>query len=120
MFGESNDKINFWITLLLTDRDASELREVFANNLSANSKLSKTKLCKTVQSGGFLRRRLVPLLYTGLPFTKNVFTPSTGSVLMPLGLPEAAISRKHSWFWNHSIDNLKGRNERYHKNISIA
>lgn len=91
MFGESNDKIDFWRTLLLTDRHASELREVFANNLSANSKLSKTKLCEIVQSGGFLHRRLLPLLNTDLPFMKNVFTPSTVSVLILLGLPEAAI-----------------------------
>ena len=46
-------------TLLFPDRQVSRLRKAFADNSSANIKLSKTQLAKIVQSGGFL----VDLLY---------------------------------------------------------
>ena len=39
-----------------------------------------------IQSGGFLRRLLGPLLKTGLPLLKNVIKPLAKSVLIPLGL----------------------------------
>ena len=48
--------------LLLTDRQVSSLRKSFANNSSADIKLSKTQLSKMIQSGGFLSRLLGPLL----------------------------------------------------------
>ena len=51
--------------LLLTDRQVSRLRKAFANNSSANIKLSKTQLVKIVKSGGFFGRPLVLLLKTG-------------------------------------------------------
>ena len=66
------------------------LRKVFANNSSANIKLSKTQLHKIGQSGGFLCRHLKPLLKTGLPFMKNVLKPLAKSVLIPLELTAAA------------------------------
>ena len=66
------------------------LRKVFANNSSANLKLSKTQLHKIGQSGGFLCRHLKPLLKTGLPFMKNVLKPLAKSVLIPLELTAAA------------------------------
>ena len=50
----------------------SKLRKTFANNLSANIKLSKTQTSKIVQPGGFIGRLLESLLKTGLPFTKYV------------------------------------------------
>ena len=46
--------------MLLTNTQVSELRQAFANNHSANIKLSKSQLHKTGQSGGFLGRRLGP------------------------------------------------------------
>ena len=43
-----------------------------------------------IQSGGFLGRRLGPLLKTVLPLIKNVTKPLAKSVLIPLGLTAAA------------------------------
>ena len=43
-----------------------------------------------VKSGGFLGRRLGPLLKTGLSLIKNVIKPLAKSVLIPLGLTAAA------------------------------
>ena len=85
-----NNKTNFPHKLLLTNRQASNLRKDFANHLSADIKLSKTQLSKMIQLGGFLRRLLDPLLKTGLPSVKNVIKPLTKSVLIPLGLTAAA------------------------------
>ena len=65
--GVSNDENNFPLKFLLTNTQVSKLRKVFANNSSANIKLSKTKLHKIGQSGGFLERCLGPLLKTGVP-----------------------------------------------------
>ena len=85
-----NNETNFPHELLLTHRQVSSLRKSFANNSSADVKLSKTQLSKMIQSGGFLSRLLVPLLKTGLPFIKKVIKPLTKSVLIPLGLIAAA------------------------------
>ena len=60
-------KIIFSHKLLLTNRRVSNLRKAFANNSSADNKLSKTHLSKMIKSGRFLRRLLAPLLKTGLP-----------------------------------------------------
>ena len=53
MISNSNDDINFPQKLLLTDIQATKLRKAFANNSSANIKLSKTQLSKTIQSRRF-------------------------------------------------------------------
>ena len=42
----SNDETNFLHTLILTNRQVSRLRQPFANNSTANMKLSKTHLSK--------------------------------------------------------------------------
>ena len=76
--------------LLLTNRQVSSLRKAFASGSSTDFKLSKSKLSKMIQSGGFLSRLLGPLLKTGLPLTKNVIKPLAKSVLIPLGLTAAA------------------------------
>ena len=47
--GDSNDKNNFPHKLLLTNKPILRLRKAFANNSSANIKLSKTKLHKIRQ-----------------------------------------------------------------------
>ena len=90
MVGNSNDKNNFPHELLLTNRQVSNIHKAFANNSSADIKLSKTQLSKMIQSGGFLGRVLGPLLKTGLPLIKNVIKPVAKSVLIPLGLTAAA------------------------------
>ena len=71
-------------------RQVANLRKAFSNHSSTNIKLSKTKLSKMVQSGGFLGRLRSPLLKTRLPLISNVFKPLAKSVLVPLGLTAAA------------------------------
>ena len=51
VIGEFSDKTNFPHNLLSTDRQVSRLRIAFVNNLSANMKLSKAQLSKTVEFG---------------------------------------------------------------------
>ena len=92
MIGDSNDKTNFPLELLLTDRQISSIRQAFANNSSVDTKFSKTQLSKMIQSGGFLGKLLGPLLKTGLPLIKNVITKLAKSVLIPLGLTAAAAA----------------------------
>ena len=49
--GDSNGETNFSHRLLLTNTQVSRLCKTFANNSSANIKLSKTQLHKMGQSG---------------------------------------------------------------------
>ena len=81
---------NFPHKLLLTNRQIANLCKAFANKPSTDIKLSKTQLFKMIQSGGFLGRLLGPLLKTRLPLIKNVIKLLAKSVLIPLGLTEAA------------------------------
>ena len=76
--------------LLLTNAQVSKLLKAFANHFSANIKLSKTQLHIIGQSGGFLGRRLGPLLKTGLLLIGNVLKPLVKNILIPLGLTAAA------------------------------
>ena len=85
-----HNETNFSHKLLLTNTQVSNLRKAFANHLSADIELSKTRLSKMMQSVGFLGRLLGPLLKTGLPLIKNVINPLAKSVLIPLGLTAAA------------------------------
>ena len=85
-----DDETSFPHKLCLTYRQVSNLREAFANHLSADIKLSKTQLSKLIQSGGFLGRLLGPLLKTRLPLTKIVIKPLAKNVLIHLGLTAAA------------------------------
>ena len=48
------DETNYPHKLLLTNRQVLNLRKAFANYLSTNIKLSKTRISKMIQSGGFL------------------------------------------------------------------
>ena len=80
---------NFPPKLLLTNRQADNLRKAFPNKSSTNIKLSKIQVSKMIQSGGFLGRLLGPLLKTGLPLIKNVIKSLAKSVLIPLGLTAA-------------------------------
>ena len=90
MIRNSNDENNFPHELLLTNRQVANLHKAFANNSSADIKLSKTQLSKMIQSGGFLDRLLNPLIKTGLPLIKKLIKPLVKSVLIPLGLTPAA------------------------------
>ena len=65
-------KINFLHELLLTNTQVASLCKAFANNLSTDTKLSKTQISKMIQSQGFLGRLLGTLLKTGLSLMKNV------------------------------------------------
>ena len=85
-----NNETNFPHKWLLTDRQVASLCKSFANNSSADIKLSKYQLSKMIQSGGSLKRLLGPLLKTGSPSIKNVIKPLAKSILIPLGLTAAA------------------------------
>ena len=85
-----DNKTNFLHKLLLTNRKVANIRKAFANNSSADIKLTKTRLSKMIQSGGFFGRLIGPLLKTGLPLIKNLIKPSAKSVLAPLGSTAAA------------------------------
>ena len=90
IIGGSNDENNFPHKSLLTNTQVSKLLKAFANNSSANIKLSKTQLHKIGQSTGFPGRLLGPLLKAGLASMGNVLKPLAKSVLIPLGLTAAA------------------------------
>ena len=108
-----DNETNFPHKLLLTNRQVSNLRKVFANNSSIDIKLSQSQLSKMIQSGGFLGRLLSPLLKTGLPLIKNVFKPLDKSVLIPLGLTAAAsaadagIHKKNIRIRKYNTNNIK-------------
>ena len=59
-----------------------------------------------IQSGGSLSRLLGPLLKAGLPLIKIVIKPLAKTVLIPLGLTEAASAadvgthKKYLRFWS--------------------
>ena len=65
MIGSSDDETNLTNELLLTNAQVWRLRKTFANSLSAN----------------IIRRRLAPLLKTGLCLMKNVLKLSAKRVL---------------------------------------
>ena len=90
MIGDNEN--NFPNKLLLTNTQVSNLLKAFANNSSANIKLSKTQLSKMIQSGGFLGKLLAPLLKTGLHWISNVIKPLAKSVLIPLGSTAASAA----------------------------
>ena len=113
VIGDSNDENNFLHDLLLTNTQVSKLGKAFANNSSANIKLSKTHFHKIGQSGEFLGRLLRPLLKTGLPLMKNVLKPLAKCALISLRLTpaasatDAATSKKNVWIWYSNINYLE-------------
>ena len=72
--------------LLLTTRQKEKLKNALNNNKSTDIKLSKAKISKIIQSGGFLGSLLSKLAG---PLMK-VAIPSAKKVLAPLGITEAA------------------------------
>ena len=93
MIGNSDDNTNFSHELLLTNRQGTHLRKAVAKNTSIDIMLSKTILSKMIQTGGFLRRCLGPLLRTGLPLMKTVIKPLAKSVLAA-SAADAGIHKK--------------------------
>ena len=88
--GDTNDENDFLHQLLLISTQVLRLRKAFANNSSANIKLSKTQLHKIGQSGRYLGRLLGLLLKTDLLLIGNVLKPLPKSVFTHLGLTAAA------------------------------
>ena len=80
----SNDENNFPHRLFLTNSQVLKFCKTFENGSLANVKLSKTQLQKIRKLGELLRRRLGPLLKTGLPLVGNELKPLAKSVLIPL------------------------------------
>ena len=85
-----DDQSNFSQKSLLTNWQVSNLFKAFADKLSSDIKLSKTRTTRMIQSGGFLGRLLRPLLKTGLQLIKNVIKPLGKRILIPLELTAAA------------------------------
>ena len=75
-----DNETNFPHKLLLTNRQVANLRKAFANHSSADIMLSKTRLSKMTESGGFLGRLHGPLLKTVLPLITNAIKPLAKSV----------------------------------------
>ena len=90
MIGDYNGETNFPHKFIQTDRRVSKLHKVFANNSSANIKLTKAQQSKILQSGCFLGRLLRPLIKVDLPLMKNILKSLTKNLLIPLGLTAAA------------------------------
>ena len=80
MVDDSNGETNFPHRLLLTNTRVSRLRKTFANNSTANIKLSKTQLHKMGQSVEFLGRFQRPLLKTDFPSMTNALKKLAKSV----------------------------------------
>ena len=65
--------------LLLTARRRVKLRNALNNNMSTNIKLSRAKISKIIQSGGFLGslygKLAGPLMKVAVPLAKNILAP---------------------------------------------
>ena len=85
-----DDETIFPHKLLITNMQVSNLRKPFTEKSSTDIKLSKTRISKIIQSGGFFGRLLGPLLKKGSPLMKSVIKPLAKSVLIPLGSAAAA------------------------------
>ena len=79
------------------------------DNLSANIKLPKAPIFKTIQSGGFLGSLLSkvggPLMKLAVPVAKKVLAPLGSTPAM--SAIDAGIQKKKTWFWNNNFHNFK-------------
>ena len=86
---------------MLTNRQASNIRKVFANHTSTDIKFSKAQLTK-MQKGGFLRL-LAPLLKSGLPLLKSVIKPfGMLGLTAAASATDATINKKILGSGNHT------------------
>ena len=78
--------------LFLTTRQTTKLRNAFANNISADIKLSKAQICKIIQSGGSFGSWLTNF---GKKARANVAAPLTKdtSPSKVSNLPSSAINK---------------------------
>ena len=79
--------------ITLTNNEIKDIMKVI-KSLENRGNLLKRAIRKiTSQEGGFLNF-FRPLMTAGLSLMKSVFTPLAKSVLLPLGLSEAAVQKK--------------------------
>ena len=94
--------------LLLTKRQKTKLRNAFSNNTSADIKLAKAQINKTVQSAGLLG----PLLSKLPGSLMKIAVPLAKNVLAPLGITAAAsaldagIQKINTWIWDNNFNNF--------------
>ena len=94
--------------LLLTIKQTTKLRNAIENNISTDKKLSKAKISKIIQSGGFLSTFLGTLLKTGLPVLKPVIKPPGFVGFNSCKFSNRCrSSKKDIWFWNNNFSNFK-------------
>ena len=93
--------------LLLTTRQITKLRNNIENNLQTDIKLSKAQIFKLIQSGGFLRKILGPLLKTGLPLLKSVIKPLGLLGLIAASSAIDAEVQKKIRSWKSNFSNFK-------------
>ena len=89
VIGDSKEENNVLHKIIVTNKQASKLRQDFSNGSSANIKLSKTELHKMRHLEEFLGRLLGPLLRTWLSLIK-ILKPLAESVLILLNLTASA------------------------------
>ena len=83
--------------LLLTTKQKTQIRNAFNINMSTDLKLSKAKINKIIQSGGFLRSLLSkldgPLIKAVIPLAKNVLAPL--GITVAASAIDAGIQKKY-------------------------
>ena len=83
--------------LLLTTKQKTQIRNAFNINMSTDLKLSKAKINKIIQSGGFLRSLLSkldgPLIKAAIPLAKNVLAPL--GITVAASAIDAGIQKKY-------------------------
>ena len=93
--------------LLPTTRQKTKIRNALNNNMPTNLKLSKARINKIIQSGGFLGSLLSklagPLMKVAIPLAKNVLAPS--GITAAASAIDAGIQKK-TWFWNNKFNNF--------------
>ena len=95
--------------LLLTTRQKAKRRNPFNNNMSTDLKLSKVRISKMIQSGGFLgslfSKLAGPVMKAAIPLAKNALTPL--GITAAASAIDAGIQKKDTWFWNNNFNNFK-------------
>ena len=89
--------------------------------MSTDLKLSRTKISKIIQSGGFLGSLLSklagPLMKVAVPLAKNILAPLGITALVQQLMQK--FKRKFM-VWNNDFNNFKRRNERHNENCSSS
>ena len=84
--------------LLLTTRQKAKLRNAFNNNMSTDLTLSKAKISKIIQFGGFsgslLSKLAGPLMKVPVPLAKNILAPL--GITAAASVIDAGIQKKYT------------------------